>query len=388
MPTNTDNLGLVKINPATDGNDTFNVETHLNGNWDKIDDDTVARQIENIGYGVQAGLETLASGTPDMNVHVQSGVVYMLSGKRVQFDTVTTIAVTAADATNPRKDIVYVSSAGAITYLAGTPDPAPVKPALPVGAFELCVIDVPAADTAIEQAQITDSRILKENLPAVKQQLVTHLADDVNPHNVTAAQTGALPTSGGTMTGQITSAKFGNANTLPGNDANLLSVSSDTGFYQTVSTDSNANGVSGTLIHIGRSNRPTQILTSYETGKMYVRAYSSTGWLAWKEVIVSEGGTMTGNLILNNNIRVRGLTTGGLQKDLVYVFTDDLVYFGQFQTNAQIFLGAAMVKNGIGSPEGVVTANVGSIYLRTDGASATTLYIKESGTGNTGWVAK
>lgn len=43
---------------------------------------------------------------------------------------------------------------------------------------------------------------------------------------------------------------------------------------------------------------------------------------------------------------------------------------------------------GSGSPESVVTANVGSLYLRTDGGANTTLYIKESGTGNTGWTAK
>ena len=42
---------------------------------------------------------------------------------------------------------------------------------------------------------------------------------------------------------------------------------------------------------------------------------------------------------------------------------------------------------GSGSPEGVVTANVGSTYRRTDGAASTTLYVKESGTGNTGWRA-
>lgn len=44
--------------------------------------------------------------------------------------------------------------------------------------------------------------------------------------------------------------------------------------------------------------------------------------------------------------------------------------------------------SGTGTPEGVVTAGVGSLYTRSDGASGTTLYIKESGTGNTGWVAK
>lgn len=43
---------------------------------------------------------------------------------------------------------------------------------------------------------------------------------------------------------------------------------------------------------------------------------------------------------------------------------------------------------GAGSPESVVTAGVGAVYNRTDGGAGTTLYIKESGTGSTGWVAK
>jgi len=43
---------------------------------------------------------------------------------------------------------------------------------------------------------------------------------------------------------------------------------------------------------------------------------------------------------------------------------------------------------GTGTPEGVVTANIGSLFLRQDGGASTTLYVKESGTGNTGWVAK
>jgi hypothetical protein len=41
-----------------------------------------------------------------------------------------------------------------------------------------------------------------------------------------------------------------------------------------------------------------------------------------------------------------------------------------------------------GSPEGVVTAPVGAIATRRDGGASTTLYVKQSGTGNTGWVAK
>lgn len=41
-----------------------------------------------------------------------------------------------------------------------------------------------------------------------------------------------------------------------------------------------------------------------------------------------------------------------------------------------------------GTPEGSISAPVGSLYMRTDGGAGTTMYVKESGTGNTGWIAK
>ncbi len=47
----------------------------------------------------------------------------------------------------------------------------------------------------------------------------------------------------------------------------------------------------------------------------------------------------------------------------------------------------AAVIRGSGSPEGVVTAGIGELYSRTNGGASTTLYVKESGTGNTGWKA-
>ncbi len=48
----------------------------------------------------------------------------------------------------------------------------------------------------------------------------------------------------------------------------------------------------------------------------------------------------------------------------------------------------ALPLRGAGSPEGVVTAPVSTTYVRTDGGASTTFYVKESGSGNTGWVAK
>ena len=49
---------------------------------------------------------------------------------------------------------------------------------------------------------------------------------------------------------------------------------------------------------------------------------------------------------------------------------------------------ASSIYSGTGSPEGVKAAAIGSLWLRQDGGTSTSVYVKESGTGNTGWVAK
>lgn len=65
----------------------------------------------------------------------------------------------------------------------------------------------------------------------------------------------------------------------------------------------------------------------------------------------------------------------------------------QLTTNATITVGTTALiffpvhLQGTGSPESAVTAPVGATYRRTDGSTSTTFYVKESGTGNTGWVA-
>tara|TARA_R110002167_G_scaffold204968_1_gene409040 strand:+ start:797 stop:2848 length:2052 start_codon:yes stop_codon:yes gene_type:complete len=53
-----------------------------------------------------------------------------------------------------------------------------------------------------------------------------------------------------------------------------------------------------------------------------------------------------------------------------------------------LYLGDIKVATGTGSPESIVTAPKGSLFLRTDGGDTTTFYVKTSGTGNTGWLAK
>ncbi len=50
-------------------------------------------------------------------------------------------------------------------------------------------------------------------------------------------------------------------------------------------------------------------------------------------------------------------------------------------------VGGAKILSGLNSPEGVLSAAIGSVYLNVGGGTNPKLYIKASGTGNTGWVA-
>jgi hypothetical protein len=52
-----------------------------------------------------------------------------------------------------------------------------------------------------------------------------------------------------------------------------------------------------------------------------------------------------------------------------------------------VTIGTASILSGTGSPESVVSAPVGSIFMRTDGGTNTSVYRKETGSGNTGWIA-
>ena len=63
-----------------------------------------------------------------------------------------------------------------------------------------------------------------------------------------------------------------------------------------------------------------------------------------------------------------------------FTTTGQSVYMNTGQT-VSIKAGA------VGSPEGQVTAGIGSLWLATDGTTNTTLWRKEAGVGNTGWVA-
>lgn len=77
-----------------------------------------------------------------------------------------------------------------------------------------------------------------------------------------------------------------------------------------------------------------------------------------------------------------------LNDDAVSLGAIDARWSDTFSRNFRPGDGAVIWTSGNGTPEGVITAPVGSAYTRADGGAGTTLYVKESGAGNSGWVAK
>ena len=92
------------------------------------------------------------------NVHGDS-VAYSISA--VAQDS---IAIAAADPTNPRIDLVYWDSSGVVRVATGTPAGSPAVPSTPTNCLSLANIAVAAAASSIVTGNITDTRALNPSL--------------------------------------------------------------------------------------------------------------------------------------------------------------------------------------------------------------------------------
>lgn len=112
------------------------------------------------GTGVLTGCDVTPQGTPDMTVAVAAGTVQPLHGSASASVAGGNVTIGAADATNPRIDLITSSAAGVKTITAGTAAANPRVPNLPAGHIALAAVYVPATDTAIAANQITDKRVV------------------------------------------------------------------------------------------------------------------------------------------------------------------------------------------------------------------------------------
>lgn len=138
--------------------------------------------IEKTGYGVVGtnDLKASAQSTPNMTVSVATGTIYMANGDRFTPATNTALAVTAADATYSRIDIVYVNSSGVIAYLAGTAAASPTAPSVPTGGQKLAEITVAAGATAITSAMLVNRQKTLWNGEWIYPTLINGAAADAN----------------------------------------------------------------------------------------------------------------------------------------------------------------------------------------------------------------
>ena len=161
---------------------------------------------------------------------------------------------------------------------------------------------------------------------------------------------------------------------------------------------------SANQIEIGATATPALIRSSVtlEKGTMELGASTTTSRIDFHgnagasqdydaRITASSGSTTSGQGLLVVNA-TKGINIDGPIKpaasDSLDLGSNTLAWNNGYIKRVRTGDGSALWTTGAGTPEGVLTAVVGSMYTRTDGGAGTTLYIKESGTGNTGWVAK
>ncbi len=131
----------------------------------------------------------------------------------------------------------------------------------------------------------------------------------------------------------------------------------------------------------------------------FVGTYGAPGdFFTSDSITVDNAGNIVANTIKNyGGIAMSGAGVNAnmlnmLSGDTVAVSGTNVMQLTTTYLNVmkRMYLNATNVilTAGAGSPEGVVSAFNGSLYCRTDGGAGTSFYVKESGSGNTGWVAK
>lgn len=132
---------------------------------------------ESTGYGIVLGCAPSISG---LTVTVGAGIVHLADGTRKEIAE-TNITLDSADPTNPRIDLVYITSDGTVAKITGTAAASPVVPTLPSGGISVCNVAIAAGATT---GTVTDSRdfalVTNKNVMTVKEGHFEKLfADDV-----------------------------------------------------------------------------------------------------------------------------------------------------------------------------------------------------------------
>lgn len=147
--------------------------------------------------------------------------------------------------------------------------------------------------------------------------------------------------------------------------------------YQYSATPANNDAIAGVQ---ARGNNSALAETTYMSSRVVCNDVTAGSEDGTYQLFTQVNGTLTRTFSAGSGVQI-GTPSGAAPG----VGAISLAGAG---TLALIFDNGPGIYFGAGSPEGVVTAKVGSTYHRSDGGAGTSFYVKQSGTGNTGWAAK
>ena len=134
---------------------------------DAFDDIQASPESEDFEYlllghhrtGVLSGFVVTESSPTAQTVDVTAGKG-LETGEQITGSASLDLAVSSADGSNPRKDLISINSAGTAVVTAGTPAAVPAAPVTPANSIPVAVLTVLANDNDHEDAQISDKRVL------------------------------------------------------------------------------------------------------------------------------------------------------------------------------------------------------------------------------------
>jgi hypothetical protein len=269
-----------------------------------------------------------------------------------------------------------------------------------------------AGSKVARQYTAYDHDAARENIADIDGRVAAQMADfEEHVDNTTTAHgvNTRLPISGGVMTGKLTVPEIELENRMvikstvvvfSGSVNDKLDIEVPGGFYGSidviVTSNFGTNNATGSLtkrmeVGFSQAGAITANEAVYTNAGLRVSSYFTISDLSW-DSSKSKGVIKVSRLVGTGPQSVSIIVILYAPSATVANIARNTTFSSVYSSDTTVFPAAYDIKNfifrGTGSPEGVVTASVGTLYLRLDGSTSTTLYVKTSGTGNTGWTAK
>jgi hypothetical protein len=223
------------------------------------------------------------------------------------------------------------------------------------------------------------------------QQLASYLAAGASSFDVTVIDIGTNDVQGGVAVATFLSNVTAMVDACLAAGKACVLTNFDLWYGQ---TQAGSGGQDATLYAAGAPYRSALLRLAAEKGVPLIDSPALAGPILahYVNASLSPDLTAAGDPSLSDNIHPTTALNRLRAREVAKAICGALMPEGGALVAGALHVGAAgtgpRVLSGTGTPESIHAAPVGSLYLRTDGGAATSVYVKESGTGTTGWVAK